>query len=188
MHKKKQRTPEQIKNRFYFAIGLIAVMAAVVFLTPKHEVDTTESDSITAAMDRTIDSLAVDMYGPGAEVIMVKPFEKMESMNQTAEELERAREKLELMASMSSGKDTANLAAARKAVEELKAKRDTVGTDDDFYARRVRIKTKEGRVFTGFQRINTGLRLSDLTFMSEIIGDKDKQQKEIEQTVKEIEQ
>lgn len=185
--KKKQRTPEQIKNRFYFAVGAIAFMLGVVLFAPKPETTEPVVDTVKEAMDNSIDTLVASHYGEDAEIVFMGKYEKVDALSLKTDELERAEENLELIESLSSTKDTMRIHTAREKVKQLREERDSLTTEDGFYTRRLRIKTGNGKLFTGYQKINTGLTLSQLINMIEIIVDQDKQKKEIEQTIKEIE-
>ena len=83
--------------------------------------------------------------------------------------------------------DTMRIHNARERVRTIKEEADSLTADDNFYTRRVVVKTKEGRVFTAFQKIHTGMTLPQLVNVIENVITKEKQN-EIEQTIREIEQ
>lgn len=187
--KKKQRTPEQIKNRFYFAIGLIAFMIAVVFFSPNREKGTDEPqvDEVLVAMDNSIDTLVASRFGDGAEITFKGKYQLVDAAELKKEELELAEESLELLTSLTSMTDTMRIHNARERVRTIKEEADSLTADDNFYTRRVVVKTKEGKVFTAFQKIHTGMTWPQLVNVIENVITKEKQN-EIEQTIREIEQ
>ena len=175
--KKKQRTPEQIKNRFYFAIGLIAFMIAVVFFSPNREkkTDGPQVDEVLVAMDNSIDTLVASRFGDGAEITFKGKYQLVDAAELKKEELELAEESLELLTSLTSMTDTMRIHNARERVRTIKEEADSL------------TKTKEGRVFTAFQKIHTGMTWPELVNVIENVITKEKQN-EIEQTIREIEQ
>lgn len=169
MNRKKERTSQQIRARFIFAVGLLAFMLLFTFGSslsrrirqgrPAPGV----SDTV-AVLDRQMDSITLALFGPDAQTVegtRVVPYEYLSEKAMLQRNIDRLRDMLDDY-EKEKGK-TGRLDARNYYAEQIARLSDSLVRSDNrsLIYRTVSVRTGPDNILHGFQRTDTRLRRSE---------------------------
>lgn len=165
---KKQRTQEQIKFRFWFAITLIGAMVLTVILGKVKQANRPEpeKDMVTATMDRQLDSLIVDEFGPEAELKKTGDIQRMAKKSDEQNEKRYVKNMLDMeLAKLEPNENKVKEYSDR--LEKLQSRIDKQKKQYICYFRSILILLEDGTQWAGYQRMQDDLSRSDFTLLLE---------------------
>lgn len=174
--KKKIRTQEQIRRRFYTATGLVAVMLAVCLL-PRGGRNGNTAETVASVMDAQLDSLLRSAYGegfslkgaPAAASLIEEEPEERRLLSDLRFEYDLAVENMDERFRSS----VERVASLREQIDELAGKMPDIPLAVKYYVRRINVTLPDGTTATGFQKTAEDLSGSVLARMQVVRDDFD---------------
>lgn len=170
--KKKQRTPKQIKIRFWIATGLVALMAFVCILPHGgRKREPNDKEDIIKTMDAQLQSfIGSDVRFPSGTILeSVEAPQLVDEPGEGRMLLEETTRQLEMYETMEKEGvrfPEGTLARLRSTADSLKAAADVDGYVQ-YHVRRIKAVLPDGREMTGFQKTKKDLSSSTITNLVE---------------------
>lgn len=159
--KKKERTPQQIRQRFYFAVALLGFMFLYVLadgIRMKHRNGPGSGADSLAVFDRQLDSVVRKEFGEGAAVIGKGYPENVSDRDQYRRDLEQARQLADLSAQW--GGDAYDEYSGR--LDQLQKREARQSNNEKTLQRTVTIRLDDGSLVYAIQSADRKLRRSVL--------------------------
>lgn len=166
--KTKQRTPEQIRRRFYISVGIVAVLLFFCLIPGKKKGGKTPAESVTETMDRQLQELCAAEYGEDSKWEALEKPHVFDLPTSEYETLQSLRMEYEFRENLNSDKDDTDRStdALLLLIDSLEAsfgegKPKTV----EHYVRHIIVTLADGSRMSGFQKTTKDLASSELTYM-----------------------
>lgn len=191
--KKKLRSEKEVKQRFYFSLGLIGFMMAVVMIAPllrknKNKQQDAEKTRLEKIMNRQLDSIitgslpfTINVSGMtltdtmyNASVLQTGEIETVPVNTYYQEKFSLAQTMLELAVQSEDTKATPDTARIMRLYRECVALKDSASierrTSPIFYVRNISLRHEDGREIVGYQKTDNTLRSSSVSALMERIS------------------
>lgn len=162
MRQPKQRTPEEIKRRFRFALILVGVLVLGVGIMTKKEKSgnkTPGEEEIRAVLDAQLDSIIMKTYGEAASVITAGRFELVKIESDEEERLLEHTRNLEAARLDKNDEDIEYEEMMVKVLEEKISKRKS---NEKNYYRPVKLQVPDSMQVFCLQMTDRNLKASEL--------------------------
>ena len=184
--KKKQRTPKQIKIRFWIATGLVALMAFVCILPHGgRKRGANDKEDVVKTMDAQLQSfIGSDVRFPsGTALEGVEAPQLVDEPGESRMLLEETTRQLEMYKTMEKEGvrfPEGTLTRLRSRADSLKTAADVDGYVQ-YHVRRIKAVLPDGREMTGFQKTKRDLSSSTITNLVEKPSSVEAAEKELQE-------
>ena len=162
MKKKKERTPEQEKRRFFVAVGILGFMIVSVLIhNTKDNIQNGRKEKILGVLNEQLDKAIEEKVGPGTEIISCLDYERINEGDRLRKEMADLAEVRDLLT------DKNVYGNYVSQIDSIKRILDSDAAKKEYFIRRILLRRPDGKELIGFQKTPVTLEASELVYMIE---------------------